>query len=50
MPLVWRVVEDDGRRFLIGGFPDGIYYPVEVDCVLIGAERRNRDFCVRQQR
>ena len=25
-PLVWRIVEDDVRRFLVARFPYGIYY------------------------
>jgi toxin ParE1/3/4 len=36
-PLVWRVVEDDVRRFLIERFPYGIYYTVESDVVIVWA-------------
>jgi len=28
-PGVWRVVEDDVRRYLIHRFPYGIYYTIE---------------------
>ncbi len=41
-PLVWRVVEHDVRRYLIEGFPYGIYYTVEDDCVLIWAVKHLR--------
>lgn len=41
-PFVWRVVEDDVRRFLVEGFPYGIYYTIEDDCVLIWAVKHLR--------
>ena len=36
-PIVWRVVEDDVRRYLVHKFPYGIYYTVENDIVIIWA-------------
>ena len=36
-PEVWRVVEDDVRRYLIRRFPYGIYYTIEGDAVVIWA-------------
>jgi plasmid stabilization system protein ParE len=46
-PEVWRVVEDDVRRYLIGRFPYGIYYTIEGDVVVIWAVKhlhRNPDY------
>jgi toxin ParE1/3/4 len=36
-PTVWRVLEDDVRRFLIRRFPYGIYYTLESEVVVIWA-------------
>ena len=36
-PTVWRVIEDDVRRYLIGRFPYGIYYTIEGDGIVIWA-------------
>jgi len=36
-PEVWRVVEDDVRRYLIKRFPYGIYYTIEGEVVVIWA-------------
>ena len=36
-PEVWRVVEDNVRRYLIRRFPYGIYYTIEEDLVVIWA-------------
>ncbi|HXP60069.1 MAG TPA: type II toxin-antitoxin system RelE/ParE family toxin, partial [Dongiaceae bacterium] len=36
-PTVWRVVEDDVRRYLIRRFPYGIYYTIEDDVIVIWA-------------
>ena len=36
-PEVWRVVENDVRRYLIHRFPYGIYYTIERDLVVIWA-------------
>ena len=46
-PMTWRVVEDDVRRYLVHGFPYGIYYAIEGDVVIIWAVkhlRRNQDY------
>ncbi|MDO8543396.1 MAG: type II toxin-antitoxin system RelE/ParE family toxin [Opitutaceae bacterium] len=37
VPYVWRIVEDDVRRFLVARFPYGIYYTVEDDRIVIWA-------------
>ena len=34
---VWKILEDDVRRFLVLRFPYGIYYTVESDVVFIWA-------------
>ena len=39
---VWRVIEDDVRRFLIERFPYGIYYTVENDRIVIWAVKHLR--------
>jgi toxin ParE1/3/4 len=36
-PAVWRVIEDDVRRYLIHRFPYGIYYTIEEELVVIWA-------------
>jgi plasmid stabilization system protein ParE len=36
-PEVWRVVEDDVRRYFIHRFPYGIYYTIEDDVIAIWA-------------
>jgi plasmid stabilization system protein ParE len=36
-PEVWRVIEDDVRRYLIHRFPYGIYYTIEAEVVVIWA-------------
>jgi plasmid stabilization system protein ParE len=36
-PEVWRVIEDDVKRYLIHRFPYGIYYTIEGDVVVIWA-------------
>jgi len=36
-PTVWRVIEDEVRRYLIKRFPYGIYYTTEGDGVVIWA-------------
>jgi plasmid stabilization system protein ParE len=36
-PKVWRVVEDDVRRYLIHRFPYGLYYSIDGDTVVIWA-------------
>ncbi|HEX3989230.1 MAG TPA: type II toxin-antitoxin system RelE/ParE family toxin [Verrucomicrobiae bacterium] len=36
-PKVWRVVEDDVRRYLIHRFPYGLYYSIDGDIVVIWA-------------
>jgi toxin ParE1/3/4 len=36
-PLVWRVVEDDVRRYLVRRFPYGMYYSIENEVVIIWA-------------
>jgi toxin ParE1/3/4 len=36
-PTVWRVIEDDVRRYLIHRFPYGIYYTIEDEVILIWA-------------
>ncbi len=36
-PDVWRIVEDDVRRYLVKRFPYGIYYTIEDGVVLIWA-------------
>ena len=36
-PTVWRILEDDVRRFLIRRFPYGIYYTLESEVVVICA-------------
>jgi hypothetical protein len=36
-PAVWRVIEDDVRRYLIKRFPYGIYYTIENDVIVIWA-------------
>ena len=36
-PTVWRILEDDVRRFLIRRFPYGIYYTLESEVVVIWA-------------
>jgi plasmid stabilization system protein ParE len=46
-PEVWRVVEDDIRRYLIRRFPYGIYYTIEGDVAVIWAVKhlhRNPDY------
>jgi plasmid stabilization system protein ParE len=46
-PTVWRVVEDDVRRYLIRRFPYGIYYSIEGEIVVIWAVmhlHRNPDY------
>ncbi len=48
---VWRVVEDDVRRYLIHRFPYGIYYTIEDDVVVIWAVKHlHRDPDYWQQR
>jgi plasmid stabilization system protein ParE len=50
-PFVWRIVEDDVRRFLVSRFPYGIYYTVENDAVIIWAVKHlHRDPDYWQQR
>ncbi|HEX3800623.1 MAG TPA: type II toxin-antitoxin system RelE/ParE family toxin [Verrucomicrobiae bacterium] len=34
-PSLWRVIEDDVRRYLIKRFPYGIYYTLENDIIVI---------------
>lgn len=34
-PAVWRILEDDVRRFLVLRFPYDIYYTVESEIVVI---------------
>ncbi len=41
-PNVWRIVEDDVRRFLVARFPYGIYYTVENDQIVIWAVKHLR--------
>ncbi len=36
-PFVWRVVEDDVRRYLVRRFPYGIFYTVDSAVVVIWA-------------
>ena len=36
-PTVWRVIENDARRYLIKRFPYGIYYTIEDDVIVIWA-------------
>jgi len=36
-PAVWRIMEDDVRRYLIRRFPYGIYYTIEGDLIIIWA-------------
>ncbi len=36
-PMIWRVIEDDVRRYLVRRFPYGIYYTIEDDLVVIWA-------------
>ena len=36
-PTVWRVVEDDVRRYLVHRFPYGIYYTIEGHTIVIWA-------------
>jgi plasmid stabilization system protein ParE len=36
-PIIWRIVEDDVRRYLVRRFPYGIYYTIESDLVVIWA-------------
>jgi toxin ParE1/3/4 len=36
-PMVWRIIEDDVRRYLIHRFPYGVYYTIESDVVVIWA-------------
>lgn len=46
-PAVWRIVEDDVRRYLVHRFPYGIYYTVEADLIVIWAVKhlhRNPDY------
>ena len=46
-PMTWRVVEEDVRRYLVHGFPYGIYYTIEGDVIVIWAVkhlRRNQDY------
>jgi plasmid stabilization system protein ParE len=50
-PGVWRVLEDDVRRYLIKRFPYGIYYTIEADVVVIWAVKHlHRDPDYWQQR
>jgi hypothetical protein len=52
-PEVWRLVEDDVRRYLIHRFPHGIYYTIEVDVVVIWAVKhlhRDPDYWQRRRR
>lgn len=36
-PVVWRIIEDDVRRYLIRRFPYGIYYTIEGEVLVIWA-------------
>jgi len=36
-PLIWRIVKDDVRRYLVHRFPYGIYYTREDDFITIWA-------------
>jgi len=50
-PAVWRVIEDDFRRYLIERFPYGIYYTIEEDVSVIWAVKHlHRDLDYWQQR
>ena len=50
-PEVWRVAEDDVRRYLIRRFPYGIYYTIEGDDLVIWAVKHlHRDPEYWQQR
>jgi plasmid stabilization system protein ParE len=52
-PEVWRVVEDDVRRYLIHRFPYGIYYTIEGDVVVIWAVKhlhRDPDYWQRRRK
>jgi len=41
-PFVWRVIEDDVRRYLVARFPYGIYYTIENEVILIWAVKHLR--------
>jgi toxin ParE1/3/4 len=34
-PTVWRIIEDDVRRYLVRRFPYGIYYTIENEVIVI---------------
>jgi len=36
-PLTWRIIEGDVRRYLVHGFPFGIYYTCEKNYISIWA-------------
>ena len=36
-PSLWRVIEEDVRRYLIKRFPYGIYYTIENEAIIIWA-------------
>ncbi len=51
-PAVWRVIEDDVRRYLIKRFPYGIYYTIEDDMIVIWAVKnlhRDPDYWQRRR-
>jgi len=37
VPLTWRVVENDVRRYLVKRFPYGLYYTIEDNVIVIWA-------------
>ncbi|HXA79711.1 MAG TPA: type II toxin-antitoxin system RelE/ParE family toxin [Opitutaceae bacterium] len=50
-PTIWRVIEDDVRRYLVRRFPYGIYYTIENELIVIWAVKHlHRDPDYWQQR
>jgi len=50
-PTIWRIIEEDVRRYLVRRFPYGIYYTIEGDVIAVWAVKHlHRDPDYWQQR